>query len=94
MKNTKRAKWLGISGITLCGLCCALPILGTAIGMGSLATIAFYVEKVGFAALVLALIILLFAWYRQRTKRKTVQTNGCDSGCECKTESLANKVKQ
>lgn len=87
MENAKRTKWLGLLGITLCGLCCALPIIGTAIGMASLATIAFYLEKVGFAAIGLAFISLLFVWHKSRTK-KTTPANSCSIDCECKTKSL------
>ena len=87
MKNTKRAKWLGILGITLCGLCCALPIIGATIAMASLTIVAFYLEKLGLAAIALALISLLFVWYNRRPKRMTQQQNSCSIDCDCKTES-------
>ena len=51
-KSKTTAKKLGWLGITLCGLCCALPIIGTIAGISSLTALAFYVEKIGIIALV------------------------------------------
>lgn len=68
MRYIKKAKWLGMLGISLCSLCCALPIIGATVGLASITGIAFYLEKVGFAALGLAAIILLIALYKRQTK--------------------------
>lgn len=91
MRYIKKAKWLGVFGITLCGLCCALPVIGAAVGLAPFTGIAFYLEKIGFAALGLAVIILLTAWYKRQTKMKAIKESSCRTDCECKAESMVSK---
>lgn len=91
MRYIKKAKWLGVFGITLCALCCALPVIGAAVGLASLTGIAFYPEKLGFAALALTAFTLPIAWYKRQTKMKAVKESSCSTGCECKTESMVSK---
>lgn len=86
---TTKNKWykrLGWAGIALCGLCCTLPIIGTAIGISSLAALSFYLEKIGLLALGLAAFFFWYVWYRKRKKAKACATN-CDNECNCITES-------
>jgi len=90
MDNTNKAKLLGILGITLCGLCCALPIISAAVGMASLTAIGAYLDNVGIAALGLAGFFLWYGWYTKRKKAKASGTNSCDTSCECKTESITS----
>lgn len=84
--NNKWYKRLGWAGIVLCGLCCALPIIGTAIGIASLTALSFYLEKIGILALGLAAFFFLYALYNKRKKVKSC-TRSCDTGCDCKTEN-------
>lgn len=87
MEKTEN-KWykrLGWTGVILCGLCCALPIIGAAVGIASLTALSFYLEKIGILALGLAAIFFLYAWYNKRKKPKVCITS-CDTGCNCKTE--------
>lgn len=88
METTKKNwyKRLGFTGIALCGLCCALPIIGTAIGMASLTALSFYLEKIGILALVIAAFLFWLAWYKKRKKEKACATS-CNTNCACKTES-------
>ncbi|GAB2820511.1 hypothetical protein [Ferruginibacter profundus] len=87
MGTTKKNcyKKLGWTGIALCGLCCALPIIGTAIGVASLTALSVYVEKIGILALGLA---GFFFWYALYNKRKGAKacTTSCNTNCDCKTE--------
>lgn len=84
--NNKWYKRMGGVGIVLCGLCCALPIIGTALGVASLTALSFYLEKIGILALGLAAFFFLYAWYTKRKKAKSC-TTGCDTSCDCKTEN-------
>lgn len=91
METTKKSwsKRLGWTGIALCGLCCALPIIGTAIGMASLTALSFYLEKIGILALVLAAFFFWYAWYSKKKKAKACATS-CDTDCDCKTETISH----
>jgi hypothetical protein len=87
--ETKKKSWykkLGWTGITLCGLCCALPIIGTAVGMASLTALSVYLEKVGILVLGLAGFFFWYGWYNKRKKAKRCVTS-CDTNCECKPET-------
>lgn len=90
METTKKnwSKRLGWTGIALCGLCCALPIIGTAIVMASLTALSFYLEKIGFLALGIAAFLFWFAWYKKRKKAKACTTS-CDTNCDCKPETVS-----
>lgn len=81
--TTSTAKKMGWIGISLCALCCALPIIGAAIGMASLTALSFYLEKIGILALGIAAFFFWFAWYKKRKKAKVCATS-CDTNCECK----------
>ena len=87
METTKKSwyKRLGWTGIVLCGFCCALPIIGTAIGMASLTALSVYLEKIGIIALGLAAFFFWYAWYTKRKKAKVCATS-CDTNCGCSTE--------
>ena len=85
-------KKLGWTGIVLCGLCCALPIIGTAIGMASLTALSVYVEKIGILAIGLAAFFFLYAWYSKRKNAKACTTS-CNTNCDCKTEIIKQDKK-
>lgn len=73
---------LGLAGIGLCGLCCALPMIGTLIGIGSLTAIAFYLEKFGIFVLGLAVIFFAYNYFKKRQKAKSCETS-CAVNCGC-----------
>lgn len=87
--TSSTAKKMGWVGISLCALCCALPIIGTAIGMASLTALSFYLEKIGILALGLAAFFFWYAWYSKKKKAKACATS-CDTGCDCKPETANN----
>lgn len=74
--------WLGIS---LCALCCALPIIGTAVGMVSLTVLSVYLEKIGIIALGIATFFFWYAWYNKKKKTKA----NCCVNCDYKPESVS-----
>ncbi|MFZ6025362.1 MAG: hypothetical protein ACOYVG_13000 [Bacteroidota bacterium] len=87
-KNKKNwYKQLGWTGIALCGLCCTLPIIGTAVGMASLTALSFYLEKIGILALGLAGFFFWYAWYKKRKEAKACNTS-CETDCSCKEQSV------
>ncbi len=85
-KTDKTAKKLGWAGIALCGLCCALPIIGAVAGIGSLTAVAFYLEKIGILALGLAGIFFIYTYYQRKQAAKACATS-CDVNCDCKEEN-------
>ena len=87
-KTTSAAKKMGWLGISLCALCCALPIIGTAVGMASLTALSFYLKKIGILALGIAAFFFLFAWYKKRKKAKACAIS-CDTNCNCKPEAAS-----
>jgi len=67
MKDSKKMfKSLGFVGIALCAACCALPIVGVMIGVGSLSVLSRYFEWAGIAALILALGFFGIYYFRKR----------------------------
>ncbi len=77
----KMAKNLGLLGIGLCALCCALPIIGIVGGAGILASIAMYAEKIA-----LVLLIISAAFFGVWLYRKKQAPPSCSIDCSCKTE--------
>jgi hypothetical protein len=77
---------LGWLGIGLCGLCCLFPIIGAFVGIGALAGLAFYVEKLGLFVLVLALIFFVYDYWKKRKSGKSCGTSS-DINCGCKAEN-------
>jgi membrane protein implicated in regulation of membrane protease activity len=61
----------------LCGLCCLLPMIGLAIGIGGLGAVAYYLEMISLGVLVASLLVLLFWQIRKRVKKS------CSDGCSC-----------
>ncbi|MBC6112896.1 hypothetical protein ACFOG5_06200 [Pedobacter fastidiosus] len=74
----KKIGWLGIS---LCVLCCALPVIGGLVGITSLTVLSFYLEKIGMIALGISAFFFWYAWYKKNKKSKT-----CAVDCDCKTK--------
>jgi hypothetical protein len=84
---TTKNKWFkrfGWASIALCGLCCALPV----IGMASLTALSFYLEKIGIFTLGIAAFFFWYAWHKKRKKGKDCTTS-CETNCNCKTETSA-----
>jgi hypothetical protein len=86
-KKTRNSlfKKLGFSGIGLCALLCALPIIGTALGIGALTAAAAYFEKIGLAILVLSGGLLGY-WLIKKKRSAEAVAPACDIDCGCKTE--------
>lgn len=89
-KETKKksitSKMLGWAGVGLCGLCCALPIIGGIAGIAFLTAIAVYLEMIGILALGLAGIFFWKAYYDKRKAANSCDTS-CDMDCGCSTEA-------
>ena len=91
MKTTSKetgnvAKNLGLMGIGLCALCCALPIIGIAGGAGVLASIAMYAEKIALALLIISTALFGIWLYRRR------KAPACSVDCSCKVENVDSKI--
>lgn len=82
-KPGRFAKNVGLLGIGLCALCCALPIIGIVGGAGILATIALYAEKIAIVLLIISAASFAVWLYRKRQVPPT-----CSIDCDCKTESI------
>lgn len=81
-KLNKTMGWLAIAA---CGLCCTLPIIGTAVGVGTLTILGAYFEKIAVVVLGISAILLLSLWFSKKTKNKSCET-ACATDCGCKTE--------
>lgn len=82
----KLAKNLGLVGIGLCAICCALPIIGIAGGAGILATVALYAEKIAIVLLIISVASFTIWQYKKRQSPPT-----CCIDCDCKTENQEAK---
>ncbi|MFN6946395.1 MAG: hypothetical protein ACK4ND_15715 [Cytophagaceae bacterium] len=82
--NKKWYKKFGWFGIIACGLCCALPIIGTLAGIGALTAFGAYFEKIGIVALGIAGILFALHFYQKNKAKKECSTS-CDTNCDCKT---------
>ncbi len=85
-KSGKLAKNLGLLGIGLCALCCALPIVGIVGGAGILTTVAFYAERTALVLLIISAALFAIWLYRKRQAPPT-----CSIDCDCKTENAQAK---
>jgi len=83
----KLAKNMGLLGIGLCALCCALPIIGIVGGAGILGAIALYAEKIAIILLIISAASLAIWQYRKRQAPPA-----CAIDCDCKTESAELKT--
>jgi hypothetical protein len=77
----KSARKLGIIGLSLCALCCALPIIGLISGAGILSVLALYAEKIAVVLLVLSAASFGVWFYHKR------QAPACSVDCSCKQHS-------
>jgi hypothetical protein len=75
----KTAKNMGLLAIGLCGLCCALPIIGIIGGAGILSTLSLYAEKTA-----LVLLISSAAFFAIWLYRKKQVPASCSIDCSCK----------
>ncbi len=67
-----------ITGVGLCGLCCALPFIGAAFGLGALAIISQYLDKIGWGLMIIATGFIIYKHY------KKCKAKSCNIDCECK----------
>lgn len=84
-KRTTIAKKIGWIGLTMCGICCALPIIGGIIGITSLTIFSFYLEKFGILILGLSVALFWYNWYNN-DKKVPRRPISCDNSCKCKSE--------
>jgi len=86
-KPGRLAKNVGLLGIGLCALCCALPIIGIVGGAGILATVALYAEKIAIVLLIIS--AASFAIWQYKKKQAPP---ACSIDCDCKTETVESKA--
>ena len=75
------------TGIGLCGLCCALPFIGVAISAGSLSLAGYYIEKLGWALLLISILVFLYRFFRKSNP------NSCNTDCSCSTSGKVENTK-
>jgi arginine exporter protein ArgO len=83
MQRNEISKKLGLTGISLCAICCALPIIGASIGVGALTAVAFYLEKIGILLIGTGIIFFLYFKFK---KERTAPS--CSTDCNCKEEAV------
>ncbi|MCV9389367.1 hypothetical protein [Reichenbachiella ulvae] len=81
----KKFAWAGIG---LCGLCCALPLIGIITGIGSLTAFGMMAEKIGIVALGVSGVLFAIHHYRKKHQAGTCGPS-CDIDCTCKTGTNA-----
>lgn len=80
-ESSNRLKRIGMTGIGLCAICCALPIVGTFFGIGLLTALANYFEWAGVGVLLTTSILLIVYFIRRK------KASSCDIDCNCKTKA-------
>jgi hypothetical protein len=84
--KVKMMSWikLGLTGIGLCGLCCALPFISAFLGMSSMMAIGYYLDKVAFILITIAVMVLIYTFYKKLIKRRASETAPDLKGdCSC-----------
>lgn len=84
----KVAKNIGLLGLGLCALCCALPIIGIVGGAGVLSLVALYAEKVALVLLIISSAALA-VWLFKRRLAPPV----CSIDCACKADHSNTPVE-
>jgi uncharacterized membrane protein len=79
--RTNLFKNIGLTGIALCAICCALPIAGAIFSIGTLTIIASYFEWAAITVMAVALVVFII-WMVRKKRAPT-----CDVDCSCKTEN-------
>ena len=82
----RMAKIAGLTGLGLCALCCALPIIGIVGGAGILATLSLYTEKIALVLLIISAASFGIWLYRRK------QAPSCSIDCECKPEQSVKSI--
>jgi len=74
MPTRRKSLWLAVTGIVLCGLCCAAPLL-VGIGVSAVAAgiIGRSLEIAGIVLLVAAIVVVAVRYVRVRRRRLTAQ---------------------
>jgi len=81
------AKNMGLVGIGLCALCCALPIIGIVGGTGFLAVLSLYAEKIAVVLLIISGGLFAYWQYKKRQAPPA-----CSVDCACKEEHTESKA--
>jgi hypothetical protein len=66
-----------ITGIGLCGLCCALPFIGAAFGIGTLTIVSHYLDEIGWGLMIIAAGFFIYRHY------KKCKAKCCSVDCNC-----------
>jgi hypothetical protein len=77
-KRLRNIKFLGLTGLSLCALCCLLPIAGAFFGLGGLVTLSAKFESLAMILIALSAILLGIYFYRKSKHRKA-----CSVDCNC-----------
>ena len=77
---------MGLIGLGLCALCCAMPIIGIVGGTGLLALISLYAEKIAMTMLIISVGLFAFWLYK-----KNQVPPSCSTDCSCKPENTESK---
>lgn len=86
MNKESIAKNMGLTGIGLCVLCCALPLIGMTVGIGAFTAVAFYMEKIGIVLIGAGVIFFLYNRFKNEK-----QAPSCSTGCGCKEEPVKSQ---
>jgi mercuric ion transport protein len=80
-KFEKWSKNMGLVGMGLCALCCALPVIGIIGGTGLLTMISLYAEKVAIVLFIISGGLFAFWLYKKKQAPPA-----CSVDCSCKTD--------
>ena len=81
----------GITGAVLCASCCAIPIIGLALGVGTLTVLSRYLEWAGVGAIMLSALFFIMYLIKKRKQQKAPQ---CDIDCSCQSDQVSDSTQQ
>lgn len=81
------AKKMGLLGIGLCSLCCALPVIRIVGGTGILAVLSLYAENIALVLLIISVGLFVYWHYRKKQAPRA-----CAVDCSCKEEHAESTV--
>jgi Na+/citrate or Na+/malate symporter len=78
-------KFPALLGATACAACCAIPLVGLALGAGAASTLAAFVEPIAGASVGVAAVGALAVVVRQRRAATAALQAACpiDGSCGC-----------
>src|SRR5690606_24764281 len=75
----------------LCASCCAIPIIGLALGVGTLTVLSRYLEWAGVGAIMLSALFFIMYLIKKRKQQKVPQ---CDIDCGCQSDQITDSTQQ